>query len=282
VKLARAEAEFHVPDGATEDAALARTTHMGIGAHQDDLEIMAWRGILECYDSDTDWFTGVTVTDGGGSARTGPYAGTTDEEMKLIRRAEQRKAANLGDFSAMVQLCHPSAVVKDPKRPELASDLTALLDRARPRVVYTHNLCDKHDTHIGVVLNVIRAIRALPQASRPAQLIGCEVWRNLDWMLDEDKVVMDVSAHESLGAALVGLFDSQIAGGKRYDLATLGRWRANATYFSSHATDRATALIYGMDLTPLIHDDALAPADLARRYLDRFTGDVAARIRKFS
>lgn len=282
MKFSRPEAEFHVPDGAAEDAALSRTTHMGIGAHQDDLEIMAWRGILECYDSDTDWFTGVTVTDGGGSARTGPYAGTTDEEMKLIRRAEQRKAANLGDFSAMIQLCHPSAGVRDPKAPQLAADLAALLDHARPRVVYTHNLCDKHDTHIGVVLNVIRAIRALPKASRPAQVIGCEVWRNLDWMLDEDKVVMDVSAHESLGAALVGLFDSQIAGGKRYDLATLGRWRANATYFSSHTTDRATALIYGMDLTPLVTDDALAPADLARRHLDRFTADVAARIKKCS
>ena len=280
--FARPEAEVYIPDGVAVDAALKRTTHMGIGAHQDDLEIMAWRGILECYDSDTDWFTGVTVTDGGGSARTGPYADTTDDQMKKIRRAEQDKAAKLGDFSAMIQLCHPSSVVKNPKQDALVQDLASILKLSRPRVVYTHNLCDKHDTHIGVVLNVIRAIRSLPKADRPAQVVGCEVWRNLDWMLDEDKVVMDVSAHESLGAALVGLFDSQVAGGKRYDLATLGRWRANATYFSSHATDQATGLIYGMDLTPLFTDDTLAPADLARRYLDRFTGDVAARLAKFS
>lgn len=282
MRFARPEAEFTVPDGATPEVALKRTTQLGIGAHQDDLEIMAWRGILECYDSDADWFTGVTVTDGGGSARTGPYASTTDEEMKLIRRAEQRKAAQVGDFSAMIQLCHPSSVVKDPRQDALVNDLKAILEATRPRTVYTHNLCDKHDTHIGVVLNVIRAVRALPKAVRPGRIVGCEVWRNLDWMLDEDKVVMDVSAHESLGAALVGIFDSQIAGGKRYDLATLGRWRANATYHSSHATDKATGLIFGMDLTPLAQDDALGPAALAQRYLDRFTGDVAARIKKCS
>ena len=37
------------------------------------------------------------------------------------------------------------------------------------------------------------------------------------------------------GAALIGVFDSQIAGGKRHDLAVLGRRRANATYNASHA-----------------------------------------------
>ena len=33
--------EAFVPDGAPLPAALARTTHLGIGAHPDDLEIMA-------------------------------------------------------------------------------------------------------------------------------------------------------------------------------------------------------------------------------------------------
>ncbi len=280
--FSRPDAEVLVPDGVALDRALARTTQVGIGAHQDDLEIMAWSGILECFDSDTDWFTGITVTDGGGSARSGPYATTSDEEMKQIRRTEQRKAATMADYSAMIQLCHPSAVVKDPNNPALATDLKAVLERSRPRIVYTHNLCDKHDTHIGVVLNVLRAIRSLPRTVRPGRLVGCEVWRNLDWLADEDKVVMDVSAHDALGAAMVGVFDSQIAGGKRYDLATLGRWRANATFFSSHTTDQATGLIYGMDLTPLIADDSLDPAAYARGHLEKFTQDVMARIAKFT
>jgi hypothetical protein len=68
MKFSIPTAECLIPDGATEEAALKRTTHLGIGAHQDDLEIMAMRGILECYDADQDWFTGVTVTDGAGSA----------------------------------------------------------------------------------------------------------------------------------------------------------------------------------------------------------------------
>ena len=33
--------QIYIPSGIDEGAALARTTHMGIGAHQDDLEILA-------------------------------------------------------------------------------------------------------------------------------------------------------------------------------------------------------------------------------------------------
>ena len=41
----------------------------------------------------------------------------------------------------------------------------------------------------------------------------------------------------------------QIAGGKRYDLASMGRRRANATYWGSHGVDETTGLSYGMDMT---------------------------------
>ena len=88
----------------------------------------------------------------------------------------------------------------------------------------------------------MRPFAGCPPRARPAQLYGCEVWRDLDWMLDEEKVVFDLSAHESLQAALLGVFDSQICGGKRYDLATQGRRRAHATYAASHGTDEATSL----------------------------------------
>jgi hypothetical protein len=54
-------------------------------------------------------------------------------------------------------------------------------------------------------------------------VLGCEVWRDLDWLLDSDKVALDSSAKPELAAALLKVFDSQISGGKRYDLATLGR-----------------------------------------------------------
>ena len=117
-------------------------------------------------------------------------------------------------------------------------------------------------------------------AQRPGRVLGCEVWRGLDWMPDEEKVVQDLSAHENLAAALNGIFDSQIAGGKRYDLATLGRRRANATFFASHATDAAQMLAFAMDLTPLAHDDTLDIAGYVTGFIDRFKADVTSKLRK--
>ena len=67
-------AEMYIPDGLPVEQALARTTHMGISAHQDDLEIMASGPILECYQQKESWFTGVVMTDGRGSPRSGLYA----------------------------------------------------------------------------------------------------------------------------------------------------------------------------------------------------------------
>jgi hypothetical protein len=148
----------------------------------------------------------------------------------------------------------------------------------KPEVVYCHNLADKHDTHVGTTLKLIAALRKLPQDQRPKQVIGCEVWRDLDWLVDDDKVAMDVSNDESLQAALLGVFDSQIAGGKRYDLATMGRRRAHATYHASHGVDETTGLTFGMDLTPLIQDDSIQPAAYVAEFVQRFADDVAGRL----
>jgi hypothetical protein len=100
-------------------------------------------------------------------------------------------------------------------------------------------------------------------------------------MVDEDKVTFDVTAHENLQAALLGVFDSQVCGGKRYDLATMGRRRANATYFSSHGVDVATGMIYAMDLTPLVADETKSISTYVQRLADRFVQDVMARVARF-
>lgn len=274
--------EIYVPDGSAAETAVARSTHIAIGAHQDDLEIMAYQGILECFGKTDKNFTGVTVTNGAGSPRDDLYASYTDEDMQKIRRVEQRKAAYVGEYSAQAFLDYTSSAVKDKNNPDVVADLNQLLGAAKAKVVYTHNLADKHDTHVGVALRVIQAIRSLPADSRPGNLYGCEVWRGLDWLNDDDKVIFDVSAHENLAMSLVGIFDSQICGGKRYDLATAGRRRANATYFASHATDVATSVIFGVDLTPLIKDDNLDPATYINTFIDRFAQEVSTRVSKFS
>ena len=282
MQFTQPSAELWTPGGEPADQALARTTHMSVAAHQDDVEIMAMEGVLACFGAPDKWFSAVIVTNGAGSARSGIYANYTDAEMQQVRRVEQKKAAFVGEYSCVAFLDHPSSAVKDGKNPGPAADIAALLAAARPEVLYTHNLADKHDTHIGVTMHTIRAIRSLPQDQRPKKLYGCEVWRDLDWLCDADKVAFRVDERENLAMSLVGVFDSQISGGKRYDLATLGRRRAHATYHESHSVDAAQAVIFGMDLTPLIQDDSLDPGAYVQQFIARFAEDVRARVAKMS
>lgn len=280
MKLRNETAEIFVPDGVAVRDALARVTHVGIGAHQDDLEFMAFHGIMECFHSREGWFGGITCTNGAGSARTGAYASFSDAEMRGVRREEQRAAAIVGRYGVMAQLDYPSAAVKDPAAGDLKADILALVGQTRATAVYTHNLADKHDTHIGVAVAVIEALRELPAAKRPARVYGCEVWRDLDWMPDAEKVVHDVSGHGHLAGALNGVFDSQIAGGKRYDLAVMGRRRSNATFFESHATDKSEEIAYAMDLTPLVKDPSMDILEYVCGFIARFESDVRVRLGK--
>jgi LmbE family N-acetylglucosaminyl deacetylase len=173
--------------------------------------------------------------------------------MKAIRIEEQKTAANIGQFSFIAQLGHPSNHVKDStERATLVEDIKAIIVASQPDVIYTHNPFDKHATHIGVLLATLSAIHELPLDDRPKQLIGCEVWRGLDWLPDDEKIVHDVSAHPDLATSLAGVFASQIAGGKRYDLAVEGRRLANATFFDSHSIDASDRVQYAIDLSSLI------------------------------
>lgn len=268
-----------VPDGTAPAAALARTTHLAIGAHQDDLEIMAAQAILACRSEGS--FTGVVVTDGGGSPRTGAYGAMTDEAMKAVRAREQEEAARIGGYGALAQLGFPSAAVKEDGAGAVRDGLRELLLAAGPRIVYTHNLADRHDTHVAVTLRVIEALRSLDAADRPEAVYGCEVWRDLDWMIDGDKVAFDVSDDPALQAALVAVFASQIQGGKRYDAAVMGRRRAHATFSASHATDAAEGIALAMDLTPLMHKPGLDPGAYVGAMIERFAEDVRQRVQRF-
>jgi LmbE family N-acetylglucosaminyl deacetylase len=287
MQFSRPNAELWIPDDTPDDVALARTTHMAIGAHQDDLEIMALEGIIAGYGVRDKWFLGVVMTDGASSARAGLpgsnlYANYTDEDMKAVRSVEQKKAAFIGEYTAQALLDHPSSAVKDPSNRGPIEDVKKLLEAARPETVYLHNLADKHATHIAVSLRCLTALRELPKDARPRRVVGCEVWRDLDWLVDSDKVVFRLDNHENLAWALIGVFDSQIEGGKRYDVATIGRRRAHATYHESRVVDTNQMLNFGMDLTPLIEDDSLDIADYVLGHVDRFRADVAGKLAEFA
>jgi LmbE family N-acetylglucosaminyl deacetylase len=280
VQFHNPSADLFVPDGLAPEAALARTTHLCIAAHQDDIEIMAYHGIAECFGQKDKWFTGVVVTNGAGSPRSGIYGNYTDEEMQRVRLVEQRKAAYVGEYACQIQLGFTSSQVKDPRESAVVDDLKQILLATRPEVVYLHNLADKHDTHIGVALRTVTALRAVVSQMKPKKVYGCEVWRDLDWLLDEEKEALPVSARSNLAAALVGVFDSQVSGGKRYDLATAGRRLAHATYYASHGTDQESALSFAMDLTPLVNNPELSISAYVTGFIDRFRSDVAGRIQK--
>lgn len=282
MKFSHPQADVYVPRaGEAPEAALRRVTHLCIGAHQDDIEIMAHAGISDCLDLPGRAFGGVVVTNGAGSPRTGTYAQMTDAQMQEVRREEQRQAARLGRYAIQLQLAHPSAEVKKPGHPGVVADLTAIFGGCTPEVVYLHSPADKHDTHVAVLLRCLEALRARPAERRPRRVLGCEVWRDLDWLVDTDKVALDAGRHPELAADLLKVFDSQVAGGKRYDLATLGRRAANATFHTSHATDRVTGITWALDLTPLVADATLDVAAFTLAYADRLRADLAARIGKF-
>jgi LmbE family N-acetylglucosaminyl deacetylase len=201
--------------------------------------------------------------------------------MQNVRREEQRRAAQIGGYAVQLQLAHPSAQVKKKNDPAVVGDLKQIFAACRPEVLYLHQPADKHDTHVAVLARALDALRALPLEQRPAKVLGCEVWRDLDWLVDTDKVALDASDDPKLALELLNVFDSQISGGKRYDLATMGRRSANATFHTSHATDRMSGITWAIDLAPLVRDEKMSMEDFIVAHIDRLREDVVKRVRMF-
>lgn len=275
-------AQIFVPDGANEADALGRTTHLCIAAHQDDIELMAYPAIAECFGVPDKWFTGVVVSDGAGSPRSGIYGDYSDDQMKSVRAVEQNKAAFIGDYSAMLQLGYTSKDIKDSNNNSIVNEILKLIRETKPKYIFTHNPADKHDTHIGVATKVIRAIRLLKPSERPLKVYGLEVWRDLDWVNEDMKVVFDASSRPNIATSLVGVFDSQICGGKRYDLAAIGRRTANATYAASHGCDEFSGISNGIDMTELMENDMISVEDYILKYINAFKQDVLNRLAKIN
>lgn len=260
-------ASLLAPDGSSISASFGRVTHLGIGAHPDDLEFMALHGILACHQKSDAWFGGVTCTNGGPS-------------LIAERQAEQDAAARIGGYSFMAQLGYTSAEAKAMNDDRLTRDLVSILSACRPHIIYTHNPADKHETHIAVLMRVVRALRQVPAEHRPKRLLGCEVWRDLDWLDDATKVRLDVSARPELAGKLAAVFVSQNAK-KRYDLAVRGRELANATFYESHQPDGPDRIWHAMDLTPLLHDDRMRIRDLLTVHLEQFKRNVMETLTRY-
>jgi len=276
MKFVNRDATLFVPDG-TQDGEI-RTTHMWIGAHQDDAECAAFGPILECYEDADLWFTVVTVADGSGSPRGGRFANFTDEEMKIERRNEQNTAAAIGKYAAMYQLAYPSSEVKMRNNKELVSELANIILRCRPEYIFTHNLADKHETHVAVVLRVISALKLIQDTFKPKSVISLEGWRGLDWINDDEKVIIPTSGAEDLELALLQVFQSQIDGGRSYDIAAISRRTSNAVFFESHDVAKYLAMNFGMDITDLVYSDLDPFIWLNNRFIQPFADSIKKNI----
>ncbi len=275
------DATVFVPDQVGFTDALRRTTRVGIGAHPDDLPIMAYHGIAECLGRDDQWFLGITVTDGTGGLRSGRYGGIPETEMRAVRIDEEQRAAELGGYSAAVLLDYTSEQVQTPSTPATTEDLAKLIDATNPAVVYTHSLADAHDTHVAVALRTIEAIRSLPSDRTPDRVYGCEVWRDLDWLTGTQKVLLSDDIGEEHLLEMLGMYESQLVA-KRFDTATIGRRRAHATFGHSHRIDESQSVTLAMDLTPLIRDRDLSAIDVVTDAIENFRSDVIMRISRLS
>jgi hypothetical protein len=187
----------------------------------------------------------------------------------------------VGEYSYMVQLSYPSDDVKEHRRADVTADIKFILEQSQPQIVYLHNPCDRHDTHVATFLRCLDALRSMPCEMRPQKVYGCEVWRKLDWLLGSDKEMLWVDKHPHMLRPLLGVFDSQISGGKRYDLAEEGLRHANATYFDSHTTDKTSLLTFAMDLTPLVMDEKMSVEEYTLGYVNRLADDVRDRLKRF-
>jgi hypothetical protein len=59
MKFRQSGSELFLPDGASPEEALRRCTHMAIGAHPDDVELIGYSGIAQCFGRAREWFVGV-------------------------------------------------------------------------------------------------------------------------------------------------------------------------------------------------------------------------------
>jgi LmbE family N-acetylglucosaminyl deacetylase len=282
MNLKNKDAEIYVPDGVSVDEAVKRANRLVIAAHQDDIELMAFHGVLEALKDGGNKLFGVVATTGSISIHGDDHVFHSVSDIRQTRIQEQKEAADLGKYSAIAFLSYSSHEVKDCHISQPTKDLIALIDEIRPHSVYLHNPFDRHDTHVALCLRSIDALReAAKRGWKPEHVYGCEVWRGLDWLVHCDQIALAVHDPDSLSERLVGKFKSQLTGTKHYDLAARGRRIANATYHEATNMSPTHEIIFAVDLLPLIEDPCISIHDFVKHIVDRFESDILNRIDRY-
>lgn len=259
--------------------ALAHTTHMAVGAHPDDVEILGFHGIETAYSTPNKSFVAVVSTSGGGSVRSGKFAHFTNAQMAKARQEEQCKAAKLGKYGAAVLMGFESNHLKGAHKDMATQSFYQLFKQAKPEILYLHTPTDSHDTHVATFMRCLEALRMLKPEERPKHVYGCEVWKNLDWLPDKHKHFLPVKQPE-LARSLLSFYESQIIGQQKpYHEHTIARWQSNATYGSdSHEVGNLGPCILALDLMPLVKNPHLSVTEFVSRLLKEAKQEMLDKI----
>ena len=149
---------------------------------------MAYHGISTCYQEDLAWFGGIVCTDGAGSSRSGPYADYSDAALVACHQKEQMRAADIGQYSFVECLNHGSATLKDPNAARPAS-LSSKTGSSKPSPKFAIPTTPPTSTPpMSRFVKPRSKPTPLPPHARPRKLYVREVWRDLDWLNDNEKI----------------------------------------------------------------------------------------------
>ncbi len=272
--------EFFSPFNLELSKALASAKIIGIGAHSDDLDFMCLSAIEAGRKAGASNFLGVVVSDGSGSTRGEAFKDLSPAAFAEVRKREQREAATWASYSGVIQLNHSSALIRQAKAEKLESDFLEIFGNGKIETVFTHSPFDRHPTHRALCVHLLRALQKLPKSRRPKKVIGCEVWRSLDWIPASKKIIFPVSSSESQMKTLFDLYQSQIVGAKNYTQAVIGRKRSNATFSESHLADNSAFAEYGIDLTA-VATGKITLQKYAQQMLDLFQQEILKELKPY-
>ncbi len=279
-KLKGRNIQIWTPNRKSFEELRKKTTHLGVCAHSDDLEVIAFDGIVKHFKDKRSNFFGIVVSDNQGKPIHPKYKSFSLSKVQKIREEEQIKAARLGEYAGLAFLRYPSSKIKDAKYKEkIKEKIKEVVDFLRPSIVYTHSLFDRHLSHVAVTLRAIEALRGLNKNKRPDKLYGVEVWGGLDWLSQKRREVFDVSGYEELSSKLLRVFKSQRFGLHRYDVAFLSRMKSNAVYYKTHQFSKSTSLIFAMDLTQLVKNKRLSIKKYLKSHINAFSDNVFRRFK---
>lgn len=246
--------------------ALKSGTHLAVVAHPDDIEILAGHAISQCYQNQNQHLVGVVVTDGAGA----PHGPDAPSNLAAQRLAEQKQAAELGEYATTLTLNYKSQDIKPGPCPELLSQLLTLLQTCQPQAIYTHSLFDRHSTHQAVALHLVKILRQLRFSG---QVYGVEVWGSLEWLPELHRVALPIERPQLI-KKLIACHRSQTQG-KNYEDATLARMQANATFWQADQLDKTRHLLWAQDLSGLVNESPLHLSKYLEQIYDRSRMDLS-------